>query len=74
MTRGPRLPKITSNSSQNHQRLKRGWHKYVKSCLNHWGIQEEESMKNTDNITNIITSKFKKNMWCDNDLIIFGTK
>jgi hypothetical protein len=63
-----RLPKIASNSSQNHQRLKWGWHKDVKSWLNHWGIQEEAIMQNTDNITNIITSKFKENMWCDKEL------
>jgi hypothetical protein len=25
-------------------------------------------MQNTDNITNIITSKFKENMWCDKEL------
>jgi hypothetical protein len=25
-------------------------------------------MHNTDNITNIITSKFKENMWCDKEL------
>jgi hypothetical protein len=64
-----RLPKIASNSSQNHQRLKRGWHKDAKSWLNHWGIQEEAIMQNIDNITNIITSKFKENMWCDKELV-----
>jgi hypothetical protein len=36
-----RLPKIASNSSQNHLRLKRGWHKDAQSWLNHWGIKEE---------------------------------
>jgi hypothetical protein len=36
-----RLPKIASNSSQNHLRLKQGWHKDAKSWLNHWGIKEE---------------------------------
>jgi hypothetical protein len=25
-------------------------------------------MQNIDNITNIITSKFKENMWCDKEL------
>jgi hypothetical protein len=49
-----RLPKIASNYSQNHQRLKRGWHKDEKCWLNHWGIQEESIMHNTYNITNII--------------------
>jgi hypothetical protein len=60
-----RLPEIVSNSIQNHQWLKWGWNKYAKSWLNHWVIQEESIMQNTDNITNIITSKFKENMWCD---------
>jgi hypothetical protein len=64
-----RLPKIASNSSQNHQRLKRGWHKDAKSWLNHWGIQEEAIMYNINNITNIITSKFKEKMWCDKELV-----
>jgi hypothetical protein len=36
-----RLPKIASNSSQNHLRLKQGWHKDAQSWLNHWGIKEE---------------------------------
>jgi len=39
-----RLPKIASNSSQNHQQLKQRWHKDVKSWLNHWGMQEESIM------------------------------
>jgi hypothetical protein len=39
-----RLPQIASNSSQNHQRIKRGWHKDAKYFLNHWGIQEEAIM------------------------------
>jgi hypothetical protein len=63
-----RLPKIASNSNQNHQRLKWGWHKDAKSWLNHWGIQEDVILQNTDNIKNIITSKFKENMWCDKEL------
>jgi hypothetical protein len=32
-----RLPKIASDSSQNHQQLKWGWHNDAKSWLNHWG-------------------------------------
>jgi hypothetical protein len=39
-----RLPKIASDSSQNHQRLKQGWHNDAKSWLNHWGIKEEVIM------------------------------
>jgi hypothetical protein len=53
-----RLSKIAANSSQNHHQLK-----------NHWGIQEEFIMGNIDNITNIITSKFKENRWCDKELV-----
>jgi len=41
----------------------------VKSWLNHWGIQEEVIVQNIDNIRNIITSKFKENMWCDKELV-----
>jgi hypothetical protein len=54
-----------AKSSQNHQQLKQGWHKDAKSWLNHWGIQEEAIMQNINSITNVITSKFKENMWCD---------
>jgi hypothetical protein len=39
-----RLPKIASNSSQNHLQLKQGWHKDAKSWLNHWGIKEEVTL------------------------------
>ena len=41
----------------------------MKPWLNHWGIQEEVIMQNFDNIRNIITSKFKENMWCDKELV-----
>jgi hypothetical protein len=41
----------------------------VKSWLNQWRIQKEAIMQNIDNITNIITSKFKENMWCDKELV-----
>jgi hypothetical protein len=54
-----RVMKITSNSSQNHPQLKRGWHKDAKSWLNHSGIKEEVTLQNNNNIKNIITSKFK---------------
>jgi hypothetical protein len=60
-----RLPKIASNSRKNHQWLNQKWHKYAKSWINYWGIQEEVIMQNIDNIINLITSKFKENMWCD---------
>jgi hypothetical protein len=51
---GMRLPKIASNTIQNHLQLKRGWHKDVKSWINHWGIKEEVILQNKDNIKNII--------------------
>jgi hypothetical protein len=63
-----RLPKIASNSSQNHLQLKQGWHKDAQSWLNHWGIKEEIILQNKDNIKNIITSKFKEKMWCNKEL------
>jgi hypothetical protein len=64
-----RLPKIASNSSRNHLRLKWGWHKDAKSWLNHCEIKEEVRLQNNnDNIKNIITYKFKKKLWCDKEL------
>ena len=59
-----RLPKIVSDSSQNHQRLKRGWHNDVKYWLNHWGIKEV-ILQNIDDIKNIVQAKIKENKWCD---------
>jgi hypothetical protein len=35
------LPKIVSDASQNHQRLKWGWHNDAKSWINHWGIKKK---------------------------------
>jgi hypothetical protein len=63
-----RFPKIASNSSQNHQRLRREWHKDAKSWINHWAIKEDAILHNTNNIKNIFISKFKENMWCDKEL------
>jgi hypothetical protein len=45
-----RFPKITSKSSHNNHRLKRGWHKYVQSWLNYQGIMEETILQNKDTI------------------------
>jgi len=59
---------LSSNSSQNHQRIKRGWHKYTNSWLNQWGIWEDVILQNTDSMKNIITSKLKENIWCDKEL------
>jgi hypothetical protein len=63
-----RLLKIALNSSQNHLWLKWGWHKDAKSWANHWGIKEEVTLQNNDNIRNIITFKFKEKLWCDIEL------
>ena len=63
-----RLQKLDSNSIQNHQRLKQGWHDDSKSSLNHWGIKEEVILKNIDNIKNIVQDKFKENVWCEKEL------
>jgi len=49
-------------------RIKRGWHKYTNSWLNQWGIWEDVILQNTDSMKNIITSKFKENIWCDKEL------
>jgi hypothetical protein len=42
-----RLPIISSNSSQNHQQLKRGWHNDAKSWLNNWGISSQQRSSNS---------------------------
>jgi hypothetical protein len=63
-----RLPKVASNSIQNNLQLKRGWHKDVKSWLNHWGIEEDVTLQNNGDIKNVITSKFKEKLWCDKEL------
>jgi hypothetical protein len=55
------LVKTTYGSSK-------GWHKDAKSWLNHWGIKEEVTLQNNDNIKNIITSKFKEKLWCNKEL------
>ena len=62
------LPNIASYSNQNHFLPKQYWHKDVKSWLNHWGVEEEVTLQKNINIKSIVTSKFKKNMWCDKEL------
>ena len=32
--------------------------------LNLWGIDQNDTLKNINNIKNIITSKFKEKLWC----------
>ena len=54
------LPKLAFNSIQNHLRLKQGWYKDTRAWLNHWEIDETVTLKNINNITNIVTSKFEE--------------
>jgi len=63
-----RIPKIASESSHNHHRLKRGWHKDARSWLNYWGIMERTILQNKDSIKKNFKSKFKEKMWCDKEL------
>ena len=49
-----RLPKIALNSSQNPLRLKRSWCKDTIAWLNHWGIDENGTLQNIDNVKNIL--------------------
>ena len=65
-----RLPKIYLNSSQNQLHLKRCWCKDTMAWLNHWGINENEILQNIDNVLNIITSKFKEKLWCEENLAV----
>ena len=37
-----------------------GWQKGTMSWLNHWGIEENITLQNINNIKNIITYKFKE--------------
>jgi hypothetical protein len=67
-TKDKRLPKIASNSSHNHLRLKRDSHKDAQSWLSQWGIMEDTILQNKDTIKNIIKSKIKEKMWCDREL------
>ena len=57
-----RLCKIVSNSNQNHLLLNRSSHKDTNSWLNRWGIKEDVTLQNNDNIENIITYKFKEKL------------
>jgi len=58
-----RLPKTALKSSQDQLRLKRGWYKDATTWLNHWGIDENSTLQDINNIKIIITSKFKEKMW-----------
>ena len=63
-----RIPKLAFNSSQNHLRLKRGWYKDTRARLNNCEIDENVALQNINNIKNIVTSKFKENLWYEKDL------
>jgi hypothetical protein len=66
MTRGS--PKLLQTPAKTTSGSSEGWHQDAKSWLNHWGIQEDVILQNIDNIKNIITSKFKENLWCNKEL------
>jgi hypothetical protein len=55
-----RLPKITSNSSQNHLQLKRGWHKDAKSWLNRYYKEVVNPNLEDQNYLSILRSAKKK--------------
>ena len=61
-----RLP-LYLNSSQYQLRLKRGWYKDIGAWLNHSNINKNIALQNINNIKNIVTSKFKEKLWCEND-------
>ena len=63
-----KLPKLSFNSIQYHLRLKRGWYKYTRAWLNHWGIDKNVAVQNINNIKIIVTSKFKEKLCCEKDL------
>ena len=56
-----RLPKIALNSSQNQLRLERSWCKDTIAWLNHWGIDENGTLQNIDNVKNILLLS----LWCE---------
>jgi len=63
-----RLPKLALNSSQNHLRLNRGWHKDTRASLNYWEINKNDALQDINNIKDIVISMFKEKMWCEKDL------
>ena len=38
--------------------------------LNHWDIDENDTLQNIDNVKNIITSKCKEKMWWEKNLVV----
>ena len=42
------LPMISSNSSQSHLWINRGWHKDANSWLNNLGMEKEITLQNID--------------------------
>ena len=49
-----RLPKISLNLSQNQLCLMQSWCKDTIAWLNHWGIDENDTLQNIDNVKNIL--------------------
>ena len=65
-----RLPKLALNSIQNHLRLKQAWYKDTRAWLSHSEINENIALQKINNIKNMITFKFKEQLWCGKDLEI----
>ena len=38
--------------------------------LNQWGINENDILQNIDNVKIIVTSKFKENFWCEENVVL----
>ena len=64
------IPKIALNSSQNQLCVKRCWCKDTMAWSSQWGIIENDILENIDNFNKIITSKFKKNFLCEENLTV----
>ena len=64
-----KIPKIALKSIQNHLRLKRGWCKDTMAWLNHWGINENDTLQNIINFKNFITSKSKEKIRMVNPIV-----
>ena len=61
-----RLLKLAFNSSQNWLRLK--WGCYKDTLVKRLEIYQNIALQNINNITNIVTSKFKEKLLCGKDL------
>ena len=63
-----RLRITASNISKSHSRTKRGWTRDAMSWLNHWGILEEDALRDINIVKRTIITKFKKKMWSNREI------